>query len=544
MAASNILGIADYQPPTTDRQPQRTRAASSVRLPVGGGRVSLDDPNAVNFGGLKILSQLSAEEKWRSLALDNRALDRLPAWELMELLIELSPEISKAHFDFLVMCNSGYELKVTRPGSDTEDAASKAIVKDFWTTLKDLYGAPEVLINRLFTALFLRGEVAAEIVLDAAGKKMVDLATPDPRVFDYQQVIDPIRGQIWQLGQWQRGTFVVMDSPTVQLLPVNQPLPGNPRGRSMVAQALFSALFLIGILHDLRRVIAQQGWPRLDIVIKLQELMESLPEDIKDDPTKFKDAIDQAIREVQSGYSQLEPDDTYIHTDTINLNRPVGTVDASSLRAVDSVVAILERMTVRGLKTMPLMLALDQSTNEGQANRQWEIYSAGIASLQHAVENLIGRLLEVGLRAAGKQANVALRFSTLRAAERLRDAQTEGLEILNARNKYAAGWTSQEEASLAITGHAPDQKEPRQTSIQQTGNQVGGNPDPGSSRALALKLADSFAGSGKRNAASLALLLAASVDEASEDEKREAEALWRRVAPDDAKGLIDAEIID
>jgi hypothetical protein len=48
---------------------------------------------------------------------------------------------------------------------------------------------------------------------------------------------------------------------------------------------------------------------------------------------------------------------------------------------------------------------------------------------------------------------VQWRFAELRAAEQMRDAQTEGMQIANESAKYAAGWTDQNEASQAITGH-------------------------------------------------------------------------------------------
>jgi hypothetical protein len=387
----------------------------------------------------------------------------------------------------------------------------------------------------------------AELVLGADGRSMADLATPDPRQFDFQDKVDPVRGLIQQVGQYQQGQFVPMDYSTIKYAPLD-PLPGDPRGISLMSSALFSALFLIGLLHDLRRVISQQGWPRIDIAVKLQELIEVLPDDIRDDPTKVKAAVEEAIQDIQKVYANLEPDDTYIHPDTIEVKRPVGTVDAFSLAAVDNTVDVLERMCVRGLKSMPLLMAISDSVNEANANRQWEIYAAGIKSIQHLVEGMLEALLEVGLRASGKQGKVEFRFAELRAAEMLRDAQTEALQILNERSKYSAGWTSQDEASQKITGHDADQEEPRQVAVPATGgNLVGGNPDPGSNRSFeteALTLADRLARANKHNAAALALLVSAAVNEPNSSQKTAAENSWRRLADEEAKGLIDAEVVD
>lgn len=58
----------------------------------------------------------------------------------------------------------------------------------------------------------------------------------------------------------------------------------------------------------------------------------------------------------------------------------------------------------------------------------------------------------------------------------LRDAQTESMQIANERAKYDAGWTGQDEASMAVTGHDAEEDAPRSSS---SGVSVDANPDPG-----------------------------------------------------------------
>jgi hypothetical protein len=136
-------------------------------------------------------------------------------------------------------------------------------------------------------------------------------------------------------------------------------------------------------------------------------------------------------------------------------------VDASSLGAVDALIKALERMATRALKTMPLMMGLDQSTNETDSNRQWEIHAAGIKSIQHYAESLLEHLLTLALEMQGIQARIEFRFAELRAAEELRDEQTRTMKINNARAEYEAGWISQDEAAEKVTGHKADQPAPR-----------------------------------------------------------------------------------
>lgn len=403
------------------------------------------------FGSFHVQSPPDHVQDWRLLDLSSQTLSRINPADLIEIMSDVSPEVSRALWDFLRFCNPGFDCTVTRPGSDEQDKRGKDAIEAMLKTLSDNYGSINVVFGRLFLGAFIRGAFSAELVLDENGRDFADLATPDPYSIRFRKVNDPIRGKIFEPGQWQGGRFVSLDIETFDYIPID-PFPGNPYGRSPVQPAVFTALFLVGLLHDLRRVIAQQGYPRIDLSINMEKLIEHMPADAKSDPEAAEQWVNAIITEVQSVYAKLEPDDAYIHTDVVEVNRPVGTVDASSLGAIDGLIKALERMVTRGLKTMPLMMGTDEGNSETHANRQWEIHAASIKSIQSLCAEMLGRLFTLALQAQGINAQVKFEFSQIRASERLRDAQAEAMEIANATNKYNQGWISQDEASEEITG--------------------------------------------------------------------------------------------
>jgi len=464
------------------RPPAQRAVSTDLPRRLAGGRLSTDDINGAYGGALALLSPVSAESDWRTLELDANTLDTLSPSELMELLADISPDISRALWDFLRLSNPGWEARALRPGTDELDEAGQAALAAFIDVLVAEYGSFDVVLNRLFVGAFLRGAFFAELVLDRRGRVPLDLVTPDPVTARFRRVDDPDRGPLWRLCQGQGVHIIDLNRPTIMYVPVD-PLPGSPYGRPLAAPALFSSLFLLGLLHDLRRVVAQQGYPRLDLAVSLERLMAAMPADLEADSEALKNWVAATISEVQTVFNGLQPDDAYIHTDVVTVNRPVGAVDASSLGGVDGLIKSLERMLTRALKTMPLLMADTAGASEANANRQWEVHAAGIKSLQHLAENLLSRLLTLALQAQGLPATVEFRFAELRAAEMLRDAQTENLQITNARAKYDAGWTSQDEAAEAVTGHAADVPEPRVAAEGGAGGLGTVNPEPGSNRA-------------------------------------------------------------
>lgn len=489
--ASSATAVAE--PPA----PPSSRAVTA--MPSFGvsskGRQSRDDPTLPLFAGLSYLIPFSQDDRWRNLLRDSRSLDCIPTADLLELLAEVSPDVSRALWDLLRLCNPGHTTRALTVGADPKvHDAGQLFLDDFEGQLGELYGSFNVIVNRLFTDAFLRGAFVAELVLDAAGRLPVDLATPDGRWIYFQIVLDELRGPVWQPFQWIYGEKVVLDRKTFRYVPVD-PLPGKPIGRAMCSPAIFTALFLLGMLHDLKRVVQQQGYPRIDISISLEELSKSMPPDLIGDTEKVREWLTNAVNDVGTAYSRLEPDDAYIHTDTSTVNRPVGAIDSSSLGAVDGLLRALDSQIFRALKTLPLLMGSNESVTETHANRQWELHLAGIRSLQQLAEGLMEHMYNLALRAAGIPAVSEFRFDELRNAELLRDAQVQMLQTQVAALRYDLGFDSQDEACQLATGKdKADQPEPRIPGAGTSGGQVakppsGGTapaavqPDPGSTKA-------------------------------------------------------------
>lgn len=349
---------------TPQRAPRAfTRALPAVR-PIGK-RQTIDRADDVMRSGMQFALQISAETLWRDMKLDERTLDRLPMSRLVELVCDLSPEVSKGVWDFQRLGNPGWEYKVLAPKSkdETEDKDGKAILDEFLDRLKERHGSVDVIINKLFLGGMLRGAIAAELVFDTDRMTGYELATPDPQSFTFRQVDDPILKRRWQIGQFQGRDFVPLEYPTIKYVPID-PLPGRPEGRAPITAALFGAIFLLGLLHDIRRVVAQQGWPRLDLELQLDALMSSLPDEIAENPEELRKHVQQITDEVVAVFSELEPDDAYVHTNLVKVNRPVGAVDASSLSSIDKLIVVVERLTVRGLKSIPLLHGATEGTKE------------------------------------------------------------------------------------------------------------------------------------------------------------------------------------
>lgn len=408
--------------------------------------------------------------RWKRLDLDRDTFGRSDPAELISLIINISPEASRAVWDWLRLLNAGHEITAYKPGTDEVDERAQELLGDFISKLEEYHGSFKTLAGRVFMSALTRGAFFAELVLDEAGRVPLDIATPDPATVRFKVKDVPERGRVWVPGQWQSGRFVTFDVPTVVYMALD-PEPDSPYGRPMVAPAVFPTVFLIGVLHDLRRVISQQGYPRTDVVVKLEKLREAFG---SLDDTKFEKMVDELIASIRRDMAGMEPDDQYVHTDAVEVNRASGAVDSSVMNGAAAIIEVLERMATRALKSMPLLMGSVDGAGDANSNRQWEVYAAGSRTLQHYAESMFGRLFGLSLQVQGVVADVRVRFAEIRAAEELRDAQTYIAKLRGAELAERLGYETPDSAAELATGHGiPEELRDEREGLM--GTQTGGS---------------------------------------------------------------------
>lgn len=424
---------------------------------LAGKRLTRDGATKLLDGlGLQQTQQSEAQRLWY-LGQNPEILAVSDMTTIVEVITSVSPNVSKALWDWLRFTNSGWKIKVTRPGEETEYKKAAKVLDRTLLNIEDDGDSLDVLFNRGFLAAFIRGGILTEAVLNNR-YELEDMVSVDPLAVSWKKVKHPIRGQVWQIGQTIDGKWVSLETPTVRYVPID-PMPGKPHGRAMVMPSIYDAIYMMGLLQDIKRVVSQQGYPRLDLSVNMERILTNVPQ-LRTDPKALSAYVSDVIGEIQEFYAKLAPDDAYVHTDVVEVNRPVGTIDSNVLEGLAQLIQIFERQAVRALKTMPLLFGIADATTETHANRQWEITAAGVSSAQKAQAKQLSRLLSTVLRAQGIQAQVTLEFDSLRTSEAMRDEQVRMLRFRNNWQDYLAGYISYEEASVAQTGSAPYETEP------------------------------------------------------------------------------------
>lgn len=448
--------------------------AEDEELPrLSAGRKSSPLANTVYRQGTKVplppanyharLSQVfDLIEGWNNLSDPSQAL---------MILARHSPEVANAWYTLLLLSAGGWEAKAMQADKrDQPDEEAQVELDSILRRIGNRNGTFHVVIAKMMTNLFFRGAMMTEAVFGKDRETLEDIAVVDPYATRFRPVRDAVLGDGWEIGQYQEGKWVSLEHPTIRYIPFH-PLPGEPPYGVPIAQpSVMAAVFLLGIFYDIRRILAKQGFGRMDITINSEMIAERLG--INATPQQKRDEVQKVAQDISTLIESLLVDDVLVHSDDASVNRAPGAAGESGVfQGLADLIKLVERQLIKALKSMPLLQGVTDGVSEANSNKQWEIYARGIRYIQQYAENLVGYDLRLALRAKGFDASIKFRLSEVRGVDELRQAETFKKKLEAAIMAEQALYMTPNEASQSVVNH--DIPEMYQV-------QVAGGREPGS----------------------------------------------------------------
>ena len=150
----------------------------------------------------------------------------------------------------------------------------------------------------------------------------------------------------------------------------------TPTGDPPLLPALSAVLAKGQMINDLRAVAHNQGYPRLDVSIKWDQIMAAAPPSLREPGREadFKDWAEGVLSSIVTDYEALQVDDTFVHYDWVAIDMVGG---AAGVGAFD--FDALERSPTRSvnsaLKTVPILLGIQR--NDLRDSRQHPVADPG-----------------------------------------------------------------------------------------------------------------------------------------------------------------------
>ncbi|MDP1441914.1 phage minor head protein [Priestia megaterium] len=369
--------------------------------------------------------------------------------ESLKIIRDLNPDASMAIWNFLRLSNNGHELECLKP-TGSNDKQGLDYINGLAKRVGALYGGGvDQLINVLNLTGFTQGAICLEVELNEGLNDVVDFHAVDPSTVDFRK--DKETGEVQLVQKQSDGTYKVLNREQVFYLPFDPDI-GDPYGRSPILPLLQIVFFQVEVLKDLKAVAHNQGHARLDISIAEEAIIKNIPQEIKVKGTQaIAEYANTFVQSIQKQFSQMKADDNFFHPDFIKVDMVGGTAGKSM--DATALINIINQQLVSALKQLPILLGRNEGTTETHGTVQWQIYVAGIESIQRGVKRVIERAYNVALQVQGRQSKARLTFNKLRTTDRFQDAQAEQIETNTWIARVQQGWADNNEAANEVVGH-------------------------------------------------------------------------------------------
>lgn len=376
--------------------------------------------------------------------------------ETLRSVRDRDPDAAQAVNNLLLLMGQGYKTEAHHAGRSTVYPAATKFLQAFDARVGEEYGGGmDAVIDVLNLTLVTQGAEAVELEMSRDLRDIVDVHPVDPGRVVFKRDIDyRLRRGVMV----PRGTpgadadgFLPLSARQFRYMPLH-PDVDQPYGRSPLVAALTAIFFKIELLDDLRAVIHNLGYPRLDIKLLEEIIIKNAPAKLKapGKEQELKNHIAQVVAEIQAAYNNLDPTDSFIHLDSVEVDYKGpsgGSFDVKGL------IQVLDTQIVAGLKHLPVLLGRNEGATTTHATIQWRIFALEVAALQRRTKRLLEWIHTTALQVAGFQATAHVTFETQPTSERLTDAQAEETEARTWDVRIKGGLASPDEAAQAQLGH-------------------------------------------------------------------------------------------
>jgi hypothetical protein len=167
---------------------------------------------------------------------------------------------------------------------------------------------------------------AWEVVLNESVNDVVDIVPVDPSLIWFRRDPETNRLVPWQYvknprmqqGETWFGQYKQIDTPTF-IYEELDPMVDDPYGRTPILPVLRVVFFHLQVLQDLKAVVHNQGYPRMDVSMLEEVMLKNMPAQYKVNPNEQRKWLKERMEEMQKHFNSLNPDDALFHWDSVKV---------------------------------------------------------------------------------------------------------------------------------------------------------------------------------------------------------------------------------
>jgi len=296
--------------------------------------------------------------------------------------------------------------KIDRNGQKTLNAILDTLTTryDYVTVGFQYKPTLRAMAEELRYMLLLRGMLVGEAVISKEG------------IFDTIRLIDPISLEWFEKTNGRLtpeqvptggGNNISLDVVSVFAAYYRQD-PTKAYSNSPFVSSINTVAARQRIINDLYRIMTLTGYPRLDITVLEEVIANNAPLDIKADPAKFTQYVNNTITSITNTVTNLRADQAFVHTDSIKADM-VNTKSAGMTLDIEPIVKTLNAQNQAALRVMATTLGRGES-GVNTASVEAALFAKNAEALNTPIAELWEQIFTFVLRLTGSTSRVVVKF--------------------------------------------------------------------------------------------------------------------------------------
>lgn len=366
-------------------------------------------------------------------------------FKAIEIILDETPDGKQAYNTYLRLANQGFNIELYNRNTNKRVKKYDAEMRDFCAKLgKNNSCGLDGLLDQLHGSSIARGGMACEVVVKEDLSDIEDVVLIDPATFkEYKYLPEKHRYAIYQ--QRDDGKMVDLYEGNFFFVP-HQPKPGRPDGTLQFLPAVATMTQFYMLLSDSMRILNRIGYPRYDVAINREAIINSLPISERNTVAGQQAAFAREFKEVEENLRSIGKDSDIIHFDTVGVTTIGGGVNGSGID-IRAWFETLEPLIVNAFNMTPVLMGRLSSGSYSLGTVEFKIVTDTVDSMRRGSKRIVEDIINLWARVKGYPVYAVCTHNPIDWEVQKEKLEVELMKMQKARRAEEYCWISHDEAA-------------------------------------------------------------------------------------------------
>lgn len=371
-------------------------------------------------------------------------------FKAIEIIIDETPDGKQAYNTYLRLANQGFHIELYNRNTGRRVKRYETEMRDFCARIgANNSGGLDGLLDQLHGSSIARGGMACEVIVNEDATDIDDVVLVDPGTFvEYKYIENEHRYAIYQ--QRRDGKKIDLYEGNFFFVP-HQPKAGRPDGTLQFLPAVVTMTQFYQLFADSMRILNRIGYPRYDVELNREAIVNTMPASEKNTPKGQRDAFQREFREVEANLRRIGKDSDIIHFDSAKITTIGGGVNGSGID-IRAWFEVLEPLIVNSFNMTPVLMGRLTAGSYSLGTVEFKIVTDTVDSMRRGSKRIIEEIINLWARVKGYPIYAVCTHNPIDWEVQKEKLEVELKKMEKARRAEEYSWISHDEAAIEGIG--------------------------------------------------------------------------------------------